>query len=75
MPFIREAGGQGIGDISPSEATSFRAMVAAANYLAADRPDIHFGVKEMCWVIAVPTGSSMARAKRLARYLAEYPLL
>lgn len=50
-------------------------MAATANYVAAGRPDIEFGVKDICWELAVPTQGSMARVKRLAWYLAEYPVL
>ena len=34
--------------LNPSEATSFRALSARANYLALDRPDIAYSAKELC---------------------------
>lgn len=70
-PLVREAGGQDDGEISTSEATRFRALVATANCLAADRRDMQFGVKEICREMAAPAGSTMARLNVLARYLAE----
>ena len=36
------------GDLSPVEATGFRALSARANYLAQDRPDLAFSTKELC---------------------------
>ena len=37
-----------------AEATRFRAVAARANYLAADRPDIQYAVKETCRKMAKP---------------------
>ena len=34
-------------ELGPEEATRYRALVARANYLAADRPDTMFAVKEL----------------------------
>ena len=36
------------GDLSPPEATMFRALSARVNYLAQDRPDLAFSTKELC---------------------------
>ena len=35
-------------ELGPYEATQYRAIVARANYLASDRPDIMYAVKELC---------------------------
>ena len=35
-------------ELDPAETTRYRALVARANYLAADRPDIMYAVKELC---------------------------
>ena len=43
--------------------------------LAQDRVDIAFAAKELCREFAVPTKSSYARLKRLARYLVGLPRL
>jgi len=61
--------------VPPQEASRFRALAARANYLAADRPDIGFAVKELCRDMAAPTRASQAKLKRLGRYLLEYPRL
>ena len=50
-------------------ATEFRAMAARANYLAQDRSDIHFAVKEICRTMASPTKGDVAKLRRLGRYL------
>ena len=34
-------------ELSPEDTTKYRASVARANYLAADRPDIMYAVKEL----------------------------
>ena len=55
--------------------TIFRALAARANYLAADRPDIMYSAKEVCRMMAKPTGVAMNALKRLARYLKARPRL
>ena len=55
------------------DVTGFRALAARANYLAVDRPDIQYSVKEICRGMAKPTRGDMARLRRLARYLIEKP--
>ena len=62
-------------ELSPAEATSFRALAARANYLAQDRPDIAFAAKELCREFAKPSKSSYLKLKRLARYLLGKPRL
>ena len=54
------------------EVTEFRAMAARANYLAPDRLDIQFAAKEICRDMAKPRVASMAKLKRLARYLLRF---
>lgn len=56
-----------------AEVREFRALAARANYLSADRLDIQFAAKEVCRDMAKPSQASMARMKRLARYLLRYP--
>ena len=51
------------------EATMFRALVARANYLAQDRTDIAFAVKELCRRMANPREGDWKGMKRLGRYL------
>ena len=51
----------------------FRRIAARANYLAADRPDIMYSVKEICRSMAKPSLKEWKQLKRLARYLIMHP--
>ena len=57
------------------EATNFRANAARANFLASDRPDIAFSVKELCRGMSSPTNRDADALKRLCRYLLGRPRL
>ncbi len=59
--------------LGPAEASTFRALAARANYLAQDRPDIQFAVKEIARRMATPVGRDWSLFKRLARYLLGAP--
>ena len=63
------------GNLSPAEATVFRALSARANYLAQDRPDISFSTKELCREFAIPNQQSYIKLKRVVRYLIGLPRL
>ena len=56
-----------------AEATKYRAMVARMNYLSQDRTDIANTVKELSKDMSSPDTDSMARIKRLGRYLKGKP--
>ena len=56
-----------------AEATLYRGLAARANYLAQDRPDIQYSVKEIARRMATPTGRDWGLLKRLARYLVGAP--
>ena len=58
-------------ELSPSDTTRYRATAARANYLAADRPDIMYAVKELCRGMAKPTRLHWHKLERLGRYLLE----
>ena len=53
--------------------TVFRAAVARANYLAADRLDCQYAAKEICRHMASPCKSAWNALKRLCRYLVGLP--
>ena len=55
--------------LSQEEATKYRALVARANYLAQDRVDIGYPVKELCRKMSKPTTADWEALKRLGRYL------
>ena len=47
----------------------YRELAARANYLAQDRPDIQYAVKEICKGICKPKKGDLKKLRRLARYL------
>ena len=51
------------------DASSYRAITARANYLALDRPDLQFAVKEACRGMANPTRGDLRKLRRIGRYL------
>ena len=55
--------------LTPSMQRPYRAVAARANYLAADRPDLHFAAKEVCRWMSSPTEQGLKALKRLGRYL------
>ncbi len=59
--------------LSSSEASRYRALAARANYLALDRPDVQFAVKEIARRMAKPCEADWILLKRLARYLVGAP--
>ena len=59
--------------LNPEEATAFRAVAARGNYLAQDRPDIQFAVKELCRCMSSPKREDQHKLKRLGRYLRGKP--
>ena len=61
--------------LSSEQSTLYRALVARANYLAADRPDIQFAVKELARSMASPSHENWNGLKRLGRYLRGAPRL
>ena len=72
-PYVRELLDEE--PLSESESRRFRALAARANYLAQDRADIQFAVKEACRDMASPSTASWTVLKRIARYLLSYPRL
>ena len=55
--------------LEENKATMFRQLAARANYMAMDRADIQFAVKEIFRSMANPIVGSWWQLKRLARYL------
>ena len=73
-PGVRATREQLDGDqaLEPSKTTPYRAVVARANYLASDRPELQFAAKEVCRWMSAPTELSLAALKRLGRYVREH---
>ena len=53
----------------------YRSLVARANYLATDRPDIGFAVKELCKSMSSPTDRAWSKLVRVVKYLKKHPRL
>ena len=51
------------------EITKYRSIVARLNYLAQDRPDIQFAVRECAKEMSSPTSEGLEKMKRIGRYL------
>ena len=54
-------------------ASLYRAISARANYVAQDRSDIQYAVKELCRRMSAPTAGDLKKLKRLGRYLVGKP--
>ena len=59
--------------LGPQQATKYRALVARANFVAADRPDLQFAVKELARDMANPKLSSWPALLRFGKYLKRRP--
>ena len=60
-------------ELGKEEATMFRAVAARLNYLSQDRPDIKFATLNVCSDMSRPTVRSLAKLKRIGRYLLGRP--
>ena len=61
--------------LEPKETSLYGAFVAWCNYLAPDRPDISYAVKELARPMAAPRTGDMHRRMRLGCYLKGRPRL
>ena len=59
--------------LAGKDATGYRALSARSNYLAQDRSDIQYAVKEICRAMSAPTKGDLRKLRRLGRYLIERP--
>ena len=60
-------------ELSEDYSTRFRSLVARANYLALDRPDIQYACKELSSYMSKPSVSDWERLRRLGKYLRGRP--
>ena len=56
-------------EMSPTEATEFRGLVARMNFLAQDSPDLQYPVKEVAKDMAKPRWGRWKKLKRVVRSL------
>ena len=56
-------------ELGRTEAREFRSLAARANFMATDRADIQYSVKEICRRMAKPCKGDWEGLKHLARYL------
>ena len=64
---------EGDEELDSAGAKQFRGLAARANFLAIDRGDIQYSVKETCRSMARPTRSGWDKLRKLGRYLKSYP--
>ena len=55
--------------LGPSDATQYRSVVGALQYLTLTRPDISFSVNNVCQYLHTPTTVHWAAVKRILRYI------
>jgi histone deacetylase 1/2 len=55
--------------LGPKDATAYRSVVGALQYLTLTRPDISFAVNKVCQYLHAPTTLHWAAVKRILRYL------
>lgn len=60
-------------ELDELQSREYRALAARANYLALDRADLQYSVKELCRGMSRPTMGDRRRLKRLGRYLVGRP--
>ena len=60
-------------EMEPAEATRYRAIAARLNYLAVDRPDVQYAVKEAARAMSRPKVGDWSMLQRIGRYLVGHP--
>ena len=70
---MKHEAGQGAEELDEENATHHRGLVALANYISQDRPDIAFAALDMSTTMARPFVNDVHGPKRLARYLFRHP--
>ncbi len=66
---------EGEEELGVTATTRYRAVAARANYVALDRPDIQYTVKELCRGMSKPKRKDWVALERLGRYLHGRPRL
>ena len=61
--------------LGAEQATRYRGIAARINYLASDRPDVQYSVKEACRDMSTLSTGSWTRLERIGKYLLGRPRL
>ena len=61
-------------ELNGEAATRHRSLVALANFVSQDRPDIGFATKDLSQTMARPRVGDDTGVKRLARYIRQFPV-
>lgn len=67
---VYDLGGE---ELTKEEVVKYRSCVARGNYMAQDRSDVQYAVKELCRKMSDPKKEDWDKLKRLARYLVDKP--
>ena len=62
-------------ELQPEQQSRYRSLAARANYLALDRPDIQYAVKELCRAMSKPTETAWKKLMRVGKYILHRPRL
>ena len=74
-PGIDDNPEDGAETLDAQKSHEYRSLTARLNYLAADRPDIQFAVKELCRSMSSPRELDWTRLVKVAKYLKTRPRL
>ena len=61
--------------LGPEDARLYRGVAARLNYIAPDRPDIAYAVKESARGMSAPRASAMRKLRKIGKYLIGCPRL
>ena len=74
-PGVKEDRKDGEEALKGEQIKIYRSVVARANYLSQDRPDIRYATKELCRHMQTPRAADWSDLKRMCRYLKGRPRL